>query len=165
MRSLDGGSDDDRGQWHQELRAIWERRTQGPRRYGPNKFDGPSNVGDGDSSGGATQSMPPTALEPRNQELLKLDALEDFLFDELSRHRNSSAGADASIQQSRGAARRGGDTGLAIVDRLLRVAERRAKLDGIDAPRRREAEVITDEAVQKEIARLDARFRSMCEMG
>ena len=43
---------------------------------------------------------------------------------------------------------------LAIVELLLRISRRRAQLRGIDAPRRREALVVTTDMVEAEISRM-----------
>ncbi len=52
-------------------------------------------------------------------------------------------------------------TDLAVVDRILRVADRRAKVRGIDAPRRRELEEITEDMLVEQIDLLRDQVESL----
>ena len=52
-------------------------------------------------------------------------------------------------------------TDLAVVDRLLRVADRRAKVRGIDAPRRREQVEITEDMLEEQIDLLRDQIESV----
>ena len=47
---------------------------------------------------------------------------------------------------------------LAAIDRLLKIQERRAKLLGLDAPTQSRVEVVTESAVDKAIAELEAQI-------
>ncbi len=93
------------------------------------------------------------AAEARALELLRLDALHRAAWAVMTtRHPMVSAGRVVRDHHGRAV----DDVGpvLAAIDRLLRIAERRARLLGLDAPLR--AELITLDAVDAEIARLTA---------
>lgn len=47
---------------------------------------------------------------------------------------------------------------LRVIDRILRIMERRARLLGLDAPTKARVEVVTEEAVDAEIARLESKI-------
>lgn len=92
------------------------------------------------------------AAEVRQLELAKLDNMEQAVLAVLEReHVTVSNGKVVRLSQ-----RPVLDDGpvLQAVDRLLKIAERRAKLLGVDAPKR--LEVITIDAVDAEIARISA---------
>lgn len=92
------------------------------------------------------------AAELRQLELMKLDAMELAVLEVLERQHVTVNRGDVIYHQGKPLL----DDGpvLQAVDRLLRIQDRRAKLVGLDAPKR--LEVITIDAIDAEIARLTA---------
>jgi hypothetical protein len=95
------------------------------------------------------------SLEGKREESAKLDAIEAGLLGDLHRPRPLLAGGRRVLHHltSEPLMDRGID--LAVVDRLLRLADRRAELSGYDAPRRREVPVVTTEMVVELINRIN----------
>lgn len=87
-------------------------------------------------------------------ELLKLDALEVASWAVLEA--NHVAVSDGRVVKDNGAAITDHKPVLAAVNSLLRIAERRAKLLGLDTPARTEVTVITRDATEQAIRELEA---------
>jgi hypothetical protein len=89
------------------------------------------------------------------EESAKIDLLEERLLASLHPVRPLLAGGQAVLHPVTREPLMERQIDLAVVDRLLRIAERRTKLRGIDAPHRREVAVVTEEMVQDMIRELD----------
>jgi hypothetical protein len=50
---------------------------------------------------------------------------------------------------------------LQAIDRLLKIQERRARLLGLDAPTQHRVNVLSEDAIDAEIARLEAELRAL----
>lgn len=92
------------------------------------------------------------AAELRQLELMKLDAMEQAVLVVLERQHVTVNGGEV-IRYDDNVLIDDGPV-LQAVDRLLKIQDRRAKLVGLDAPKR--LEVITIDAIDAEIARLTA---------
>ncbi len=83
--------------------------------------------------------------------MAKLDTLEGRLFDDLHRARPVVDRGRVVLDPYTGEPLVERRTDLAVFDRILRIAARRAKVRGIDAPRRREQEEITEDILVEQI--------------
>ena len=105
----------------------------------------------------------PATLVARKNELETLYYLKRYLLGELERHREEIIDHGGRASCISAPTRPRIDPGHAIIDRILQVEDRITKMIGLDAPRRREAEVVTEETVEREIKRLDAAFLALDE--
>ena len=140
-----------------ELRAGQLRRRQKEARRVA--WDCSDDQASSPNEGGPKETRRPS--EPdlhkrRRIELDKLDALERVLFRDLSRIRPVVLRGKVVVDPFTGEPLIERAADLVVVDRLLRIADRRAKVRGIDAPRRREALVVTEDMLCDEIARIEA---------
>lgn len=103
---------------------------------------------------GVERALAETVAEPaaelRQLELMKLDAMERAVLDVLEREHVKVN--DGEVVKVDGKTLIDDAPVLQAVDRLIKIGERRAKLLGLDAPKR--LEVITLDAIDAEIARL-----------
>lgn len=93
-----------------------------------------------------------SAATARERELAKLDALELEAWKVLTaRHLSVSNGQVVTVEQADGSVEQLLDDGpvLAAMDRLLKVATRRARLLGLDAPVKVEVSDAVDQAIMK----------------
>lgn len=89
-------------------------------------------------------------------ELAKLDAAEAVVLQVLATHHVTVSNGRLVMDPSTGDPLPDDAPLLAAVDRWLRIAERRSRLMGLDAPARSTVTVITEDVVDAEIARLSA---------
>jgi len=100
------------------------------------------------------------AEEVRAIELLRLDTLWQKAMAVLER--NHVAISHGQVVKVEGESLCDDGPTLAAIDRLLRIQERRAKLLGLDAPTKHE--VVTMDAIEAEIQRLNAELRRAAEL-
>ena len=94
-------------------------------------------------------------FEHRSSELAKLDALEELLWDALDRPRVRVDRGSVVLDPLTGEPVLESGPDLRVVDRLLRLALRRAEVQGSDAPRRREVAVVTEEMLLDLIEKME----------
>lgn len=145
--------DDDLGTRQREFRAIQQRRRQQTTRRAAWDFrddKAPSPDVEGPRERPARRREP-DLWKRRRVEMAKLDTLEGRLFDDLHRARPVVDRGRVVLDPYTGEPLVERRTDLAVFDRILRIAARRAKVRGIDAPRRREQEEITEDILVEQI--------------
>jgi len=145
----------DLDQWRDNLWAIGQRRRRLSlsAAYGHEYPDPPIPFSDEEL--GAWHADP-AAVVARRKELETLNHVKQYLISELARHRKETVDKSSRTTRGTAPARGGIDLGLAIIDRILKVEDRITRIMGLDAPRRREAMVITEETIEREMKRLEA---------
>ena len=141
-----------------ELRALQLRRRQHDARiatWDGDKEDAASR-GPRSPKDEACGRKEPGLHTTRRKELDKLDAIEEVLLRDLQGIRPVVVGGRVVVDPGTGQPLIERYVRLPVVDRLLRVAERRAKVLGIDAPRRREVAVVTSDMVEVLISKIEA---------
>jgi hypothetical protein len=141
-----------------EPRALQLRRRQEEARNATWDGDKENAASRGPTS---QEDSPDEREEPdlhttRRNELDKLDAIEQVLLGDLQGIRPVVVRGRVVVDPGTGQQLIERYVRLPVVDRLLRVAERRAKVLGIDAPRRREVAVVTSDMVEELISKIDA---------
>jgi hypothetical protein len=97
----------------------------------------------------------------RDLELAKLDVIEETLVTGLMRPRPIVVGGKVVMDPHTGEPLVERGPNLEVIDRLLRLANRRAMVQGSDAPRRREAIELTEELFLAAAAQLEAEIAAM----
>jgi hypothetical protein len=126
-----------------EYRAVRLRREQAQRQAW-------GGQGAATGLGMARQEASSTTVDrsaEQRKELVKLDLLDQYLMHQLERVCTASGA--------------GQKEGLAIVDRILDVAERRSRLVGADAPRQREQAVISERQLKEAITDMDSQVEAL----
>ena len=146
-----------------ELRAVQWRRNRGPspRSAWHRKPGGGHEQGDEDGSMAPRHDWNKAKLD----ESAKIDVLEKRLLASLHQLRPLLAGGQAVLHPVTREPLMERQIDLAVVDRLLHIAERRTKLLGIDAPRRREIQSFTEEMMNKIVDEQVERLQADSEEG
>ncbi len=98
----------------------------------------------------------PDIFERRRLEVEKYDAIENRLVADLHRIRPLIAKGAVVLDPLTQEPLIDHSVNLAVVDRIIRISNRRAMVLGLDYPRRREQLVITEEVIHEETRRLIA---------
>ena len=146
--------DDASGLRARELNALQLRGRTARRRVDEPRCYQRVCAGPSASSAGRDEPEPLDIGRWREIEAEKLNALEAPLLDGLTRPRPLVAWGRIVTDPSSGDPILERGVNLAIVDRLLRIANRRAALQGIDMPRLRETELVTSEMLDAEIQKI-----------
>jgi hypothetical protein len=151
--------EDDADVRQRELRAVQWRRNRGPslKSAWHRKPGGGRQQGDEDGSTAPRHEWNKAKLA----ESAKIDLLEERLLNNLHQVRPLLAGGRAVLHPVTREPLMERQIDLAVVDRLLHIAERRTKLLGIDAPHRREVQVVPEEMVEemiREVTEQEARL-------
>lgn len=103
-----------------------------------------------------------TGTEQRLVELEKLDQIEAELWKVMGRTHWAFTNRGDLVMTPDGEYMKDDRIILEAADRLMKVAERRAKLAGLDAPAR--AEIFTIDSVEAEIARVEAELKQIGQL-